>query len=229
MPTSAWPSGRWTPTISSASAASRFWPRTRPSTTRTSSSTSSIRPGHADFGGEVERTLVDGGRRDAAGGRLGRSAAADAVRAAQGPRTAAAADCRHQQDRPARRPSAGGAERDLRPVHRSRRHRRAARLSGALHERAEPGTATREPDDARRGSAAAVRRHRRARAAAARQSRRAAADARREPRFERLPRPHRHRPHFQRPREDRRSGRRVQAGRHACTRPRSPSSMPSTA
>ena len=27
-------------------------------------------PGHADFGGEVERVLQDGGRRAAAGGRL---------------------------------------------------------------------------------------------------------------------------------------------------------------
>src|SRR5471030_2697371 len=40
-------------------------------------------PGHADFGGEVA-DAVDGGRRDAAGGRVGRAAAADALRAAQG-------------------------------------------------------------------------------------------------------------------------------------------------
>ncbi len=47
---------------SSASAASRSSPRTPRSTTAASRSTSSTRPGHADFGGEVERTLamVDG-------------------------------------------------------------------------------------------------------------------------------------------------------------------------
>ncbi len=170
-------------------------------------------PGHADFGGEVERTLsmVDGVH--AAGRRLGRAAAADAVRAAQGARAAADADRRHQQDRPAGRAAAGSAERGLRPVHRSRRHRGAARLSGALHERA-GGHVQPRRRRAGRGSPAAVRRDRRARAAAARRCRRAAADARREPRFERLPRPHRHRPHLQRPREDRRPGRRLQARRH---------------
>ena len=59
-------------------------------------------PGHADFGGEVERglTMVDGVLLlvDASRG----PAAADAVRAAQGARGAAARDPRHQQDRPAR-------------------------------------------------------------------------------------------------------------------------------
>ncbi len=93
-------------------------------------------PGHADFGGEVERTLsmVDGVH--PAGRRLGRAAAADALRAAQGARAPAAADRRHQQDRPPRRAAAGSAERGLRPVHRPRRHRRAARLPGALRQRA---------------------------------------------------------------------------------------------
>ncbi|MCK7467521.1 MAG: hypothetical protein MZU91_04925 [Desulfosudis oleivorans] len=46
-----------------------------------------------------------------------------------------AADRRHQQDRPAGRPDPGGAQRGLRPVHRSRRHRGAARLPRALHQR----------------------------------------------------------------------------------------------
>ena len=77
----------------------------------------------------------DGGRRHAAGGRQRRSAAADALRAAQGARSQAAAHRGHQQDRPPRRPPAGSAERDLRPVHRSRRHRRSARVSRALHQR----------------------------------------------------------------------------------------------
>ena len=60
-------------------------------------------PGHADFGGEVERglTMVDGVLLlvDASRG----PAAADALRAAQGARGAAAGDPRRQQGRPARR------------------------------------------------------------------------------------------------------------------------------
>ena len=63
----------------------------------------------------------------------------------------------------------------------------------------------------RRRSPAAVRCDRGARAAAAGQSRGAAAAAGREPRFERLPGPHRDWPYFQRPREDRRHGGRLQA------------------
>ena len=49
-------------TTSSASAASPSSPRTARSNTRAPASTSSTRPGHADFGGEVERALsmVDG-------------------------------------------------------------------------------------------------------------------------------------------------------------------------
>ena len=100
-------------------------------------------------------------------------------------------------DRPDAR-VAGSAERDLRPVHRSRRHRGAARLPGALHQRARPAPRATRLDDAGRGPPAAVRRHHRARAAAARRRRRAAADAGRQPRLQRLPRPHRHRPHLQR-------------------------------
>ena len=60
-------------------------------------------PGHADFGGEVERglTMVDGVLLlvDASRG----AAAADAVRAAQGARAAAAGRARRQQGRPAGR------------------------------------------------------------------------------------------------------------------------------
>ena len=59
-------------------------------------------PGHADFGGEVERglTMVDGVLLlvDASEGPL----PADALRAAQGARVAAAGDPRRQQGRPAR-------------------------------------------------------------------------------------------------------------------------------
>ena len=92
-------------------------------------------PGHADFGGEVERTLsmVDGVVLlvDASEG----PAAADPLRPAQGARAPADADRRHQQDRPARRPAAGGPQRDLRPLHRSRCDRGPARFPGALHQR----------------------------------------------------------------------------------------------
>ena len=59
-------------------------------------------PGHADFGGEVERTPEDGGRRAAAGGRRRGPAAADALRAQEGARARAAAGRGHQQDRPRR-------------------------------------------------------------------------------------------------------------------------------
>ena len=50
-------------------------------------------PGHADFGGEVERGPVDGGRRAPARRRLRGPAAADPVRAAQDPRRTACPSC----------------------------------------------------------------------------------------------------------------------------------------
>ena len=49
--------GSWTRATWSARRASRSWPSRPPSTTPGSASTSWIRPGHADFGGEVERSL----------------------------------------------------------------------------------------------------------------------------------------------------------------------------
>ena len=94
-------------------------------------------PGHADFGGEVERTLsmVDGVMLlvDASEGPLPqtrfvlRKALERAAAAAWSSSTRSIA-------RDAR--SAGGAERGLRPVHRPRRDRGSARLPGALHGRA---------------------------------------------------------------------------------------------
>ena len=89
-------------------------------------------PGHADFGGEVERILsmVDGVvilvdcRR--------RPDAADQVRARQGAGAGPPPDRRDQQDRPPRRAPPRSARRNLRSVHRARRDARAARFPGAL-------------------------------------------------------------------------------------------------
>ena len=92
-------------------------------------------PGHSDFGGEVERALkmVDGVMLlvDASEGPLPqtRYVLSKALEAHL------AADSGDQQDRPLRRAPAGSLERSLRSVHRSRCQRRAARLSGALHQR----------------------------------------------------------------------------------------------
>ena len=186
-------------------------------------------PGPRRFRRRGRADAVDGRRRDAAGRRLGRAAAADAVRAAQGARAPADADRRHQQDRPPRRALAGSAERGLRPVHRSRRQRGAARLPGALHQR--PGrhrqhwTPRCAGEDLRPLFDAVVA----ARAAAARQSRRAAAAAGRQPRLERLPRPHRDRPHLQRPRRRSATPSRSSSSTPPCSTRRSPSSSPSTA
>ncbi len=167
-------------------------------------------PGHADFGGEVERTLsmVDG--------------VLLLVDASEGPLP---------QTRFVLRKA---LERRLPPIvviNKIDRH--DARAQEVLNEvydlfidldateeqlefpvlytNARAGTAS---DDRRRAGArppAALRRDRPARAAAARRPRRAAADARRQPRLERLPGAHRDRPRVQRPRADRRPRRGVQA------------------
>ena len=79
---------------------------------------------------------VDGGRRGAARGRGRGPVASDPLRAAQGVRERTAAGRGDQQDRSRRRARAGSAERGLRPVHRSRRHRGPNRVSRPLHERA---------------------------------------------------------------------------------------------
>ena len=113
----------------------------------------------------------DGRRRAAAGRRLGRTAAADPLRAQEGARARPAADRLHQQDRPRRRAHGRGARRGLRPLHRPRRQRGAARLSRS---------STPTPAPARRRAtwrsrverpAAAVRPHRRRAARPARRAR----------------------------------------------------------
>jgi GTP-binding protein len=97
-------------------------------------------PGHSDFGGEVERALkiVDGVMLlvDASEGPLPqtRYVLMKALEAQ------AAAHRGDQQDRPPRRALPGSAQRDLRPVHRSRRHRRPARFP-VLYANAKTGVA----------------------------------------------------------------------------------------
>ncbi len=92
-------------------------------------------PGHADFGGEVERTLsmVDGVLLlvDASEGPLPQTRFV--LRKALERRLTPIVVI-NKIDRPDAR-AAGSAERGLRPVHRPRRHRGAARLPGALHQR----------------------------------------------------------------------------------------------
>ena len=92
-------------------------------------------PGHADFGGEVERTLsmVDGVMLlvDASEGPLPQTRFV--LRKALERRLTPIVVI-NKIDRPDAR-VAGSAERDLRSVHRPRRQRGAARLPGALHQR----------------------------------------------------------------------------------------------
>ena len=125
-------------------------------------------PGHADFGGEVERglTMVDGVLLlvDASEG----PAAADPLRPAQGARVAAAGDPRRQQGRPPGRAHRRGGRRGLRALPRPRRGRgpdrvpdrvlqraRRARRSHARRARDRPGAALR--DAARADPRAGVR------------------------------------------------------------------------
>ncbi len=105
-------------------------------------------PGHADFGGEVERSLlmVDSVLLlvDAAEGPL----PADPLRPAEGDGAAAARRRRAQQDRPLRRPPGGGPRRRLRAVHGPRRRRAPDRVPGRVHER-EAGHGDARPGRAR--------------------------------------------------------------------------------
>ena len=111
-------------------------------------------PGHADFGGEVERTLkmVDGVLLlvDASEGPLPqtRFVLKKALELGLPPIVVI-----NKIDRKDAR-TAGGAERDLRPVHRPRRERGPARLPGAVHHRPRRHL---PPDAGRRGPQAASR------------------------------------------------------------------------
>ena len=139
--TSRSPSASWTRTTSSASAASPSSRRTPPSAYGDIKINIVDTPGHADFGGEVERTLsmVDGVLLlvDAAEGPLPqtRFVLRKALELGLPPIVVI-----NKIDRPDAR-AAGSAERGLRPVHRPRRHRRPARLPGALHHRAATASA----------------------------------------------------------------------------------------
>ena len=89
-------------------------------------------PGHADFGGEVERILnmVDGALVlvDAAEGPLPQTKFVVSKALKHG----AEADRRDQQGRSARRAPDRSRQRGVRPVRRARRHRRAARFPDPL-------------------------------------------------------------------------------------------------
>ena len=151
-------------------------------------------PGHADFGGEVERVLsmvdsvlllVDA---------RGRADAADALRHQEGAGAGPEADRRRQQGRPPRRAAGLRHQRHLRSVRQAACHRGAARLPGDLRfgpERLGVAEAGRDRD----GPGAAVRRHARTRAGARGRTRRPAAAADLLARLLDLRRPHRRRPH----------------------------------
>ena len=151
-------------------------------------------PGHADFGGEVERILnmVDGALVlvDAAEGPLPQTKFVVSKALQDG----AEAHRRHQQGRSPRRAPDRGGQRGVRPVRRARRHRRAARFPDPLR----LGQAGLDGDKPRR---LAGRRHEAAvrSGAAPRQAAdgrgRPVPPARHHPGSQSLSRPHRHRPH----------------------------------
>jgi GTP-binding protein len=168
-------------------------------------------PGHADFGGEVERTLamVDG--------------IVLLVDASEGPLPQTRFVLRKALERrlvpvvvinKIDRPDARSKEVLTRSTTSSSiwtppRSRSTSRSSTPARARAPPAPISRCLER----SASAVRRDPVLRAAAARRSGRAVAAARHESRRERLPRPDRDRPHLQRPDLGRRSGRGAQARR----------------
>ncbi len=169
-------------------------------------------PGHADFGGEVERGLAARRWRGAPRRRRRRSAAADALRAHEGARDGPADGARDQQDRPPGRAREGSARRGLLALHRPRRRRAPARVPGALHGRA-PGPGVAPARGAGQDARAALRgdplAHPGSPGAGGRDDE--DPDARREPRLRRLRRPSRDRPHPGGPPRRRHAGRRSSA------------------
>ena len=221
-------SASWTRATSSASGASPSSPRTPRSSTGGRRSTSSTRPGHADFGGEVERALsmVDGVH--AARRRQRGPAAADALRAREG----------------ARAPSCRSSSSSTRSTARTRASRRSstrsstcsststrARSSSSFRSstpNARAGLVRTEPDDEDTDLTAAVRGDPREALPPPTGDRDGHAPAHGlEPRLQRLPRPARHRPHLERraspPETKSPSPKRTQRPQ----RPRSRSSSPS--
>ena len=118
-------------------------------------------PGHADFGGEVERVLnmVDGVLLlvDAAEGPMPQTRFVLRKALELGHRAIVVIN---KVDRNAR-PTRLGRQRDLRPVHRAGRHRGAGRFPGHLHHR-HRGPGGHRPGRAGGSPAAAVRGHRQA-------------------------------------------------------------------
>ena len=179
-------------------------------------------PGHADFGGEVERALsmVDGVVLliDAQEGPMPQTRFVTKKALALGLRPILVVN---KVDKPGARPAARG-QRRLRPVRQARRHRRPARFPGGLrlgHQRLDldgRGRAGRAVGPRHVGP---VRHHPQARACPRGRSGRAAAAADLRARLLHLRRPHRRRPHQRRHHQahdgrggDGRPGRQVRQG-----------------
>ena len=170
-------------------------------------------PGHADFGGEVERglTMVDGVLLlvDASEGPV----AADALRSPEGARGEPAGDPRREQGRPPRRSHLRGRERGLRAVPRPRRRREPDRLPDRLLQReGRMGVAGREHRGER--PQAVVRTVARAHPAAFLRRGSSAAGARDQPRRVPVRRPARSVPDVPRHDQARRAGRLVPGRRN---------------
>ena len=179
-----------------AKAASVVWKDTRINIVDT--------PGHADFGGEVERILnmVDGALVlvDAAEGPLPQTKFVVSKALKMGLKPIVVINKVDRADARADR----SRQRGVRPVRRARRQRRAARFPDPLR-LGQAGLDGDEPGRlARRRHAAAVRSRPQPRQAAGGRTR-AVPPARHHPRSQSLSRPHRHRPHHVRHRRSRTS------------------------
>ncbi len=222
-PTSRWKSGSWTPTRWSGSGASRSWPRTRRCAGTAPRSTSWTRPGHADFGGEVERILrmVDGVLIlvDAAEGPMPQTRFVTRKALALGLRPIVAINKIDRSDAEPLRvhDEVLGLFIDLEATH--------EQLDAPfLYTSSRAGTATTELDAAGHRSRAAVPGHPRPRAGAQGRPRGAVPDAGLHARLLQLPRPDRHRPDRAGPGAGGRPGGAAAAGRARAGRATRPSS-----